>query len=283
MADVIEGGAPAPADVQLTEQQQIEADAVARFKKSQPGYEDPNPVPEGFNEDGTPITEDQHIPEKYKGKSIEEVIAMHQEAEKKIGQPPVTPPATPEPTPEPKGDDPAPEPKADDATGFTQFTNEYAETGAISEDSYKELEAKGFPRSDVDAYIEGQKAIGASFTAKVYDLTGGEENYTELIKWAETGMDAETVSEYNEAIAGGNQAKVIRLIDHMALKYKSSNHTPNRINGDSGAQGGGLKPFTHKGEWQQATNPRTTSYGKDAKYTKMVDDRFLLSKRKGTL
>lgn len=276
MADTIEGGAEAP--VVLSEQQQIEADAVARFKKSQPGYVDPNPeAVEGFNADGTPITEDQHIPDKYKGKSIEEVIAMHQEAEKKIGQPdPATPPATP-------ADEPAPEPKADDVTGFAKYTDEYATTGEVSEASYKELEAKGFPRSDVDAYIEGQKAIGASFTAKVYDLTGGEENYTQLIKWAETEMDTATVTEYNEAIAKGDQVKVLRLIDHMSLKHGQLNRTPNRIQGESGGEGGGLKPFAHKDEWQRATNPRTTTYGKDPKYTKMIDNRYLLSKRKGTL
>ena len=280
MADVVEG---VPAPEVLSEQQQIEADAVLKFKQSQPGYVDPNPdVVEGFNSDGTPITPEDNIPEKYKGKSIEEVIAMHQEAEKKIGQPaPEAPPATPE-TP-PKEGDPAPEPKADDVTGFAKYTAEYATTGEVSEDSYKELEAKGFPRSDIDAYIAGQKAIGASFTAKVYELTGGEENYTELIKWAETGMDVATVTEYNEAIANGDQAKVTRLVEFMALKHGSVNRTPNRIQGDGSADGSGLKTFAHKQEWQQATNPRTTSYGKEAKYTKMIDDRYLLSKKKGTL
>ena len=281
MADVVEGGTEAP--VVLSEQQQIEADAVLRFKQSQPGYVDPNPeVVEGFNADGTPIEADANIPDKYKGKSIEEVITMHQEAEKKIGQPaPETTPATPE-TP-PKEGDPAPEPKAEDATGFAKYTDEYATTGIVSEDSYKELEAKGFPRSDVDAYIAGQKAIGASFTAKIYDLTGGQENYTELIKWAETGMDTETVSEYNIAIANGDQAKVARLVEFMALKHGSLNRVPNRIQGTSTGEGGGLKPFAHKAEWQQAINPRTTPYGKDAKYTKMIDTRYLASKRKGTL
>jgi len=279
--DEIEGGAPQGEG--LTEQQQIEADAVARFKKSQPGYVDPNPdVVEGHNADGTPITPAGSIPEKYQGKSIEEVIAMHQEAEKKIGNPDPTPKPDPDPVP-PKEGDPAPTPKEEEANGFTKYTNEYAETGVVSEESYKELEAKGFPRSDVDAYIEGQKAIGASFTAKVYELTGGEEGYTELIKWAETGMDAGTVADYNTAIAKGDQAKVTRLVEYMALKHGSANRAPNRIQGEGGADAGGLKPFATKQEWQQATNPRTTNYGKDPKYTKMVDDRYLTSKRKGTI
>lgn len=282
MADPIEGGAPAPGEpVVLTEQQQIEADAVARFKKSLPGADpDPEGVPEGFNADGTPQTPEDNVPDKYKGKSIEEVIAMHQEAEKKIGNPdPATPPTE---TP-PKEVDPATPPEEGEATGFTKYTNEYAETGVVSDESYKELEAKGFPRADVDAYIEGQKAIGASFTAKVYEMTGGEEGYTELIEWAKDGMDTATINDYNDAIAKGDQARVTRLVEYMALKHGSANRTPNRIQGDGSADGGGLKAFSTKLEWQQATNPRTTPYGKDKKYTKMIDDRYLVSKRKGTL
>lgn len=280
--DIPEGGAPQADGVQ-TEQQRIEAEAVERHRKSLPGYEDPNPdVVEGHNPDGTPVTPEDSIPEKYKGKSIEEVIAMHQEAEKKIGQP--TPTPNPEPTPPAEGAQAEPTPSQEgEATGFTKYTNEYAETGEVSEASYKELESKGFSRGDVDAYIEGQKAIGASFSAKIYEMTGGEEGYNDLITWAQEGIDAGTIADYNEALTRGDKDKVTRLIDYMALKRGSANPTPNRVQGESGSDAGGLKVFANKLEWQVATNPRTTPYGKDKKYTEMVDNRYLKSKRQGTL
>ena len=284
MSDVIEGGNPAPEGGEgvLTEQQQIEADAVERFRKSQPGYVDPNPMPEGHNYDVTPITEDDKIPEKYKGKTIEEVIEMHQEAEKKISNPDPKPDPTPKPkeegTPEPKVDG---EPKPE-ATGFQKFVEEYQTSGAISEDSYTELEAKGFSKGDIDGYIEGQKAIGQKFTESIHGLTGGEEGYTNLINWASENMDEASISEYNDAIMAGDQAKVTRLVEYMALKHGSATpNQPNRINGNGESEGGGLKTFANKGEWMEATNNRL--YGKDKKYTEMVDQRYLKSKRKGSL
>jgi len=275
MSDVIEGGAPA--GEALTEQQQIEADAVEKFRKSQPGYVDPNPeVIEGHNADGTPITPEDNIPEKFKGKSLEEVIAIYQDLEKKQNKPPEETPPKVE-TPPPADDKPN-----QDATGFTKFTDEYTKTGTISEDSYKELADKGFSKVDIDTYIEGQKALGSNFASSIHEITGGEEGYTELINWAVEGMDAESITEYNEALQSGDQAKVKRLVEYMALKrgQATPNH-PNRINGSGEGGGSGLKTFANKSEWMIATNDRL--YGKDRKYTEMVDNRYLKSKRKGTL
>ena len=276
MAEIIEGGAPV--GEALTEQQQIEADAVARFKKSQPGYVDPNPMPEGHNSDGTPITSDDDIPEKYKGKSVEDVIKMHQELEKLNSKP-----KPPEETPPKIEETPPAEGKPNqEATGFAKFTDEYTKTGTISEESYKELADKGFSKGDIDAYIDGQKALGANFASSIHEITGGKEGYTELINWAVEGMDVESITEYNTALQSGDQAKVKRLVEYMALKRgQTTPNQPNRLQGSGESDGGGLKVFADKNEWMIATNNRL--YGKDRKYTEMVDNRYLKSKRKGTL
>lgn len=276
---VEQGGAPEGVQESVqTEQQRVEAEAVARFKQSQPGFVDENPIPEGHNPDGTPIAEGDNIPDKYKGKSVEDVIKMHQEAEKLLSKSnePVqeTPPKEVE---TPKAEE---QPKTE-ATGFEKFVTEYSTEGAISEASYKELADKGFSKADIDGYIEGQKAIGASFTKSIHDITGGEEGYNDLINWAVEGMDADSITEYNTAIQSGDQARVKRLVEYMSLKRGQTQQQPNRIDGSGESEGGGLKAFNDKSEWMIATNNRL--YGKDKKYTAMVDGRYLKSKRKGTL
>jgi len=275
MSDVVVNEGGEALIVEQTAEEVSNAEALARFNESQEkGGDDLSEVPEGFNPDGTPIQPDDNIPEKFKGKSAEDVIKMYQELEKLKDSKKVEEPVAPE-VPETPTETPT------ESTGFTKYTNEYAETGTISEESYKDLEAKGFPRSDVDAYIEGQKALGSNFTASIHEITGGEEGYNDLITWAVDGMDASTITEYNTAIQSGDQSKVKQLIEYMTLKRGSVSPTPNRIDGTGQSDAGGMKAFTDKNDWARATNNHL--YGKDEKYTNMIDKRYLASLRKGTI
>jgi len=66
----------------------------------------------------------------------------------------------------------------------------------------------------------------------------------------------------------------------MKLKYDTSApKQTRRLEGDAGASG--LQPFADKNEWQKAATNRL--YGKDAKYTKMVDSRYLAARKRGIL
>lgn len=274
-------------EAQVSEQQQVEAEALQKYNDSQKNVEESvsgqsEEVPEGFNSDGTPVEPDAHIPEKFRGKSLEDVIASYQELEKKVGQ-------QSEPEDDNKGKETSEETSEEtsdtnEGGAFDKYISEFNESGTISEASYEELAKLGLKKSDVDAYIEGQKAIASTFVSKVHKLTGGEEGYNSLIQWATTGIDADTINDYNDALAKGDTTKVERLVEYMYLKKQQANPTdkhPNRIQGDAGSDNGGMKAFTDKGEWQRATaNPL---YGKDVKYTNMVDKRFLASKRQGKI
>jgi hypothetical protein len=67
----------------------------------------------------------------------------------------------------------------------------------------------------------------------------------------------------------------------MSLKRGDVTRQPNRVTGSGDNDVGGLKAFTDKGEWMEATSNRL--YGRDKKYTDMVDGRYLKSKSKGTI
>lgn len=257
--------------VEQTPQQIEEQAAVERYRDSQkPVDERNNEIPEGYNADGTP-TESAPILGKFK--SQEDLVKAYQELEKKLGQPKEETPKAPEPTVEPTT-----------TTDFSiaKYNQELSEKGSLSDASYKELEAKGFDRASVDAYIKGQQALVTQFTQTVYDTVGGQENYTKLTTWAASNLPQEIINEYNQELAKGNTAKVTQLLEYMSFKAGSSvPQQPRRLEGQATVDTGGIKPFANKLEWQQATSNRL--YGKDAKYTNLMDKRYLEAKKKGLI
>lgn len=254
---------------QMSEQQQVEQEAINRYKETQQSADEKsNGVPEGYNEDGTP--KEELIAGKFK--SQEDLLKAYQELESKLGQPK-------------EAEAPKEEPKAEtasEAAGFnvTAYEQEYAETGALSDKSYADLEKKGFTKQQVDQYIQGQTSYAESVKKTIYDSVGGQESYSELVNWASNNMTEDVINDYNAAVDSLDQTRVLRNLEYMKLKYdQQAPQQTRRLEGD--ATGSGMQPFADKNQWQKAMTDRL--YGKDAKYTKMVDQRYLASRKRGIL
>jgi len=248
-----------------------EQEAIARYRESQQSQEEKaQGVPEGYNEDGTP--KEELIAGKFK--SQEDLLAAYQELEKKLGQPKEEAPVEQQPA------EPQVEPAAEGSFNTTKYEQEVVDNGGLSDDSYAELEAKGFTRQQVDAYIKGQQAYAESIRNSIYDSVGGQESYVELINWASDNMPPETIKEYNDAVDSLDQARIARTLEYMNLKRgQSAPRETRRLEGTAPASG--VQAFADKNEWQRAMTDRL--YGKDAKYTNMVDQRYLASRKKGIL
>ena len=258
---------------QMSEQQQVEQEAINRYKESQKTSEEKaDGVPEGYNEDGTP--KEELIAGKFK--SQEDLLKAYQELESKLGQPKEAEAPKEEASEETKAE------TASEAAGFnvTAYEKEYAETGSLSEKSYADLEKKGFTKQQVDQYIQGQTAYAESVKSNIYNSVGGQEKYVELINWVSQNMTEDVINDYNAAVDSLDQQKVLRNLEYMKLKYdQQAPQQTRRLEGD--ATGGGMQPFADKNQWQKAMTDRL--YGKDAKYTKMVDQRYLASRKRGIL
>lgn len=263
MEEVVQQQQEAP---QVSEREAIEQEAINRYRESKKTVEErAEGMPEGYNEDGTP--QEELIGGKFK--SQEDLLKAYTELEKKLGQP----------KEEPKKETPAEETTAPAAT-FEAFSKEYAETGELSEASYSALEKMGFSKGDVDRYIAGQQAYATKFTSDVYNVVGGQEKYTEVVTWAADNIDRRVIDDYNTALQNLDTVNAQRHLEYMMMKMQQSTpKTARRLEGDSGGQG--VQPYSSKVEWQTAMSNRL--YGKDAKYTKMVDTRYLAARRKGII
>lgn len=255
-------------DPQLNEQQRVEQEAIQRYQESKKSEEERTQgVPEGYNEDGTP--REELIGGKFK--SQEDLLAAYQELEKKMGQPKDEPEEQPAEVETPSG-------KTIDTA---KYGEEFLKDGRLSEKSYKELEGYGFSKAEVDRYIAGQQAYATQFTSDIYDTVGGIDNYSQIVTWAADNIDRSVIDEYNKALGDVDTATAKKNLEYMYFKMQQEQpKQARRIEGQS-AGDGGMQPYASKLEWQTAQSNRL--YGKDAKYTNLVDQRYLASRRKGLI
>lgn len=114
----------------------------------------------------------------------------------------------------------------------------FAETGELSDDHYKALEAEGFDRETVDAYIEGQKVKAAIPFAAAYEAAGSEEGYGEMVEWMRANLDESDIEAYNVQMRTNNPAVIRSAVRNMAARFQAeANVEGNRVGGGVGATG----------------------------------------------
>lgn len=226
-----------------------------------------------YDAEGNPVGEAPELPEKFKGKSLEDVVKAYTELEKKLSQkqPEVTPTET-------KEDTTVVEDKVNATLtpkDFTKYEEAYLSQGALSDDHYKELAKKGLSREVVDLYIEGAKAREQLFTTQIYNVAGGEDSYNELIQWASQNLDVATATRLNEDLMSGSVERAKFAVETLQLRKGTP---PRRVEGTSASQGD-VKAYRDKNEWKR--DVADPMYGRDKKFTAMVDAKFLASKKRG--
>lgn len=158
----------------------------------------------------------------------------------------------------------------------SKYNNEFAQTGQLSEASYKELEGMGLPKAMVDAYIEGQKSLATSFVADVQSSVGGAEAYTQILTWAKTNLSKEEITAFNNVCENGNIPQVKLAVAGIKAKYEAANgKDPNLTRGDKGGSPavGGFRSYAEV--TQAMSDPR---YQTDPAYRQDVMDKLRTSK-----
>lgn len=257
----------------LSPAQQAEADAAAKAQQQ------PNQTQQTQTPPAAPAAPERPawLPEKFK--DAEAMANAYKALEQKLGKPaevkPETPPADPNakpPTPEEKAaadkvaaekaqSDKAAAEKTVGAEDLEAFNKEFSEKGALSEDSYAKLQAKGIPKHMVDAYIAGQQALGQQTLNEFYALAGGsKESYAEMAQWAVQNLSEGEIAAYNKATGDGGDAGVAKLAIQGLYTRFSQNQPPRNISArQSSAAHSNVKPF--------ASTEEMTSAMQDARYS----------------
>lgn len=225
-------------------------------------------------ERGSPVDESRPdwLPEKFK--SPEDMAKAYASLESKLGQPKEENPEVEEdvsPT-----ENPSEVAELLDSKGldFSAFQEEYFETGTLSEEAYTALEEAGFSQTLVDSWIAGQDALANTTRQSMYELTGGEEQYGQMVQWASDNLPESEVDAFN-ATMNTQDANLIKLaVQGLFARYRSEAE-PNLIQGNNSSEATG---GTFESTAQMTEAMRDPRYATDPAYRQAVANKLARSR-----
>ncbi len=197
------------------------------------------------------------------------------------GRPPV-PPAVPDaaetPAETPDGEQKtssAKEVLAGSGIDYDALSAEFNTSGELSETTYKALSEAGLHRDIIDSYIAGQQALAEQVRHGVFEIVGGEGNYTAMSAWASTHLPRAEVDAFNTLLETGSLEQVRLAVRGLHDAWRVADGRPPQLL--MGAMTGqALEPFQSKAEIIAAmSDPR---YAKDSAYRETVHQRLSLAR-----
>ena len=153
-------------------------------------------------------------------------------------------------------------------------TNEFIESGELSEKSLKALEEQGLARNLVEAYVAGQRALMENQVNQVKATVGGEENYNAMAEWASEHLDQSELDAFNEVVESGSINQAQMAVRGLYSQFASAGgKAPNLIQGNT--SGSAVKPFNSAAQVTEAM--RDPRYKNDPAYRKTVEDRLAVT------
>lgn len=156
---------------------------------------------------------------------------------------------------------------------FKEIAEYYGEHQEISEDLYTKLNEKGFDKPFTDAWIEGQKSLRSKYESSVKAEAGGEEQYAEMITWAQEGLTEAERLMYDEAVDSKDPVRAKMAVGFLKSRYISAEgKAPQLVEGSAP---NATEGFRSEEEFAQAINdPR---WQKDVAFTRAIMDRLKVS------
>jgi len=204
------------------------------------------------------------IPDKFKGKSAEEIAKAYVELERMkqggVNEQGIEGETPPESNEEAQEEQP-------------NYFQEYLESGTLSEESLAELEKQGYKREEVIDRLEFEKYRQEKAIAELVEPIGGIEEYTKLNEWAKDNIPEEDLIAFTQEFqAAGPMARTAMLKDAYSLYKQSIGEPYDGIIHTNEPQSAPAKGYTSQAELQKdMSDPR---YGIDRSYTQEVEKKL---------
>lgn len=144
--------------------------------------------------------------------------------------------------------------------------------GVLSDESYAELESKGYARAMVDGFVQGQMAIRQQQIAQVHEAVGGKEAVESALQYAAGLPQAE--KDALQAALGSSPVEAQVAILRDLLSRSGARTSLTATTGAGAGQGG--RPFeTFEQLVEAQQDPR---YSSDPSYRQEVAARLKISK-----
>ena len=159
---------------------------------------------------------------------------------------------------------------------YTSYSNEWAESGELSEESYTKLQEAGFSKDIVDAHIQGNVASSVLQETELLKAVGGKEEFNKMAEWARGSLPQEDINAFNNINENGTTQEVQLALLGLKSNYEEANgRTPNLT---AGVQSG-LPTDVFESSAQVSTAINNPLYQSDPAYRKNVIDKLNRSKK----
>ena len=201
------------------------------------------------------------LPEKFK--SPEDLAKAYSELEKRFSTPSEKPKSIPQP-----------DASAQSGLNLDAYAKEYADTGALSDESIAKLTASGIPEPIIRNYLDGIGALSERQSQQIYGLVGGETQYNSMLEWASENLDEGEIDAFNSIMEQGNTPTMQMAVRGLQARYTQTVGQPSKlIQGDTtGPSGGAFRSIAEVTAAMQ--DPR---YSKDPAYRREVENRLKTS------
>jgi len=154
----------------------------------------------------------------------------------------------------------------------TAASDEYYETGTLSDAAYQSLEEAGLSRDVVDTYVQGFEALQTQQQESLQAEIGGPDNYDAMSDWASTALTDQEQKVYNNTVESGDRDAAAMAIRGLYARYVADGGDPVSLV-QGGTSGNALAvPFGSSYEMTQAmSDPR---YDNDEGFRKSVEARI---------
>ena len=150
---------------------------------------------------------------------------------------------------------------------FDALDEEYDKNGQLSQESLDKLAKAGYPKSVVDAYLNGIQALADKFVSQVKNFAGGDEAFARMQAFIST-RPAEEVKAFNSLIENGDLGQIQLAMQgikaQMTQKYGTAN--PTVMGNGSGKEG----PSGYTSTRQMVKDMSDPRYQVDPAFTREV-------------
>jgi hypothetical protein len=117
------------------------------------------------------------------------------------------------------------ESKGVEADALQPFYEEYANSGALTEESFTALEKMGLGRDLVSSFMKGQKATHDAELSTIYSEVGGAEAYQSAVGWAAQAMTPKEIQAFNDQVETGDYETAKMAVRGLMAMYAQSGAT----------------------------------------------------------
>jgi len=117
---------------------------------------------------------------------------------------------------------------------FSVFQNEYNSTGTLSKEALDTLSAEGISEEVVSTWISGQEALRDQNIDTVFSSVGGEQNYNNMLEWANDNLQPSEVEAFNSQIESLDANTQLAVTGLYARYQNSEGLPPSLLSGEVG-------------------------------------------------